>query len=662
MKISKINIYNFGPYQGDNIIEFFTEKSYSQEKNISIIKAENGVGKTSFLKALAWCFYGDGIKEIKSFGLTSEASLDTFKNKELIHHNAIDKRCFIEVNLDNVFVNNKTYHLVIKRTKNFFNFDKNEKLNIIFKDEQYQELGKEEVEKILKGVGLLSEDNEQFFIHQNILDISLANYFFYDTEKMGKLQESNKKIGEIFSRFIGMKVYEDLKDIIKKIRKENEEKNEEIKDILKEINDKVREKGKHETEKGNSDIKIFEINKEIEEKKLSLKNEKEKGYRADKLVNEQENTLKSLKATKIELGNLKDRFKSNKELWTYWALFLHKDKIKEVNDSSKGRVSSFKNFVNSLYEKEEIKPKAYKKLIKAIEELWGKQEKTSGYTPSLDKNNWGILEEQEYFSNLSEFSLTHQELTDKIASLKDSYDILDKDIKGQASNNTKVVLERLESEICTLESSLEDERVEKGVLEERLAQIIKDCEKIDKKYKEKFSEYEGLKVCHDYSDKLDKFIVEFKKMKGESLNEKLTKYVKENLEEGKVDEVSFSVETGNITCYGIRNFKGNEYGKITQFSEGQKQVIMTSFIHALSEISVIKFPLIVDSPAIRLDLKNTQAGLKSFQQVAEHVILTPILGTEYTESFKQAINDYLVDVHEIKRVQKEKKSIFQKIR
>lgn len=54
MKIKRINLSNFRQFYGTkNIIEFSTDDI----KNVTVIHGENGVGKTTLLNSILWCFY-----------------------------------------------------------------------------------------------------------------------------------------------------------------------------------------------------------------------------------------------------------------------------------------------------------------------------------------------------------------------------------------------------------------------------------------------------------------------------------------------------------------------------------------------------------------------------------------------------------------------------
>src|SRR4051812_43401405 len=54
MLIEFIKISNWRSFYGDNDIVVSTKT----DKNVTLIRAENGVGKTSLLAAINWCFFG----------------------------------------------------------------------------------------------------------------------------------------------------------------------------------------------------------------------------------------------------------------------------------------------------------------------------------------------------------------------------------------------------------------------------------------------------------------------------------------------------------------------------------------------------------------------------------------------------------------------------
>jgi len=60
MKLLTIKLLNFRQFYGSQTIHFATDSV----QNVTLFHAENGVGKTTLLNAILWCFYGQsGVTE-----------------------------------------------------------------------------------------------------------------------------------------------------------------------------------------------------------------------------------------------------------------------------------------------------------------------------------------------------------------------------------------------------------------------------------------------------------------------------------------------------------------------------------------------------------------------------------------------------------------------
>ena len=53
MKLTKIRLQNFRQFYGDQVLDFSTDP----QRNVTVIHSENGIGKTTLLNAVLWCFY-----------------------------------------------------------------------------------------------------------------------------------------------------------------------------------------------------------------------------------------------------------------------------------------------------------------------------------------------------------------------------------------------------------------------------------------------------------------------------------------------------------------------------------------------------------------------------------------------------------------------------
>lgn len=55
MILDEIRLTDFRCFFGESTVRFSTDPV----KNVTLIYAENGVGKTTLLNALLWCFFGE---------------------------------------------------------------------------------------------------------------------------------------------------------------------------------------------------------------------------------------------------------------------------------------------------------------------------------------------------------------------------------------------------------------------------------------------------------------------------------------------------------------------------------------------------------------------------------------------------------------------------
>ena len=82
MKLLSLKINNFRAFLGKHEIEF----AHSENKNVTILVAENEVGKSSLLNAFLWCFYG-------------ELTDDTDRPEDLVHDDAKSTLVEVEIRL-----------------------------------------------------------------------------------------------------------------------------------------------------------------------------------------------------------------------------------------------------------------------------------------------------------------------------------------------------------------------------------------------------------------------------------------------------------------------------------------------------------------------------------------------------------------------------------
>lgn len=172
MIIKKIELSNFLPFKDNTVIEFSCG-----DQGITVIKAENNVGKSSLLKGFLWCLYGK--LESGEDVLNSETKNSISNGREGRTEKVIVKLTIGHNTTDYVFTR------VAQYTKNKSNITKSETF------------------KAYKIIGGNSQDIAEDDLKETvdtILPYDLAEYFFYEEKKFSEIgkKKSIKKSVEDF--------------------------------------------------------------------------------------------------------------------------------------------------------------------------------------------------------------------------------------------------------------------------------------------------------------------------------------------------------------------------------------------------------------------------------------------------------------------------------
>lgn len=145
MWLDEITLRDFRCFHGERCIEF----SMDPDQNVTLIHAENGVGKTTLLNAMLWCFYG-----------TTTAKFE--RKHDLVNHDARAagrNSCFVEVLFEH---NDKRY-----RARRFYG-------NGTIGDREFS------IMRIDDGHSV-SIDNPDTFIN-TVIPKTMAHHFLFDGE------------------------------------------------------------------------------------------------------------------------------------------------------------------------------------------------------------------------------------------------------------------------------------------------------------------------------------------------------------------------------------------------------------------------------------------------------------------------------------------------
>ena len=199
MIIKGIKITNFRSYYGLNSIDFRT----GVDKNITLISGKNGFGKTSFLTALIWGFYGKLMSKVEDKYRLEINSFGGYKNYIKQQFNRFQKKesCVqVEILISELMIPSMPCeNITIKRS-----------FNVLSLKEDLEILIDGDSNELTKKIGF------ETFINDFILPREIAKFFFFDSEKIvslaeAKTKEELKSLSRAYSEVLGLKKYDDLK-------------------------------------------------------------------------------------------------------------------------------------------------------------------------------------------------------------------------------------------------------------------------------------------------------------------------------------------------------------------------------------------------------------------------------------------------------------------
>ncbi len=282
MKLKKIELKNFRQFYGEQSIEFSTNK----EKNITLIHAENGTGKTALLNSILWCFFEEHTINFKD----PKAIINKISKFEG------GKSCSVSIEFDND--EGDTFRALRSHD------GKNTKFKVF---------------AIVNG-SHNEVDKPNSFIN-SVIPKDMAKYFFFQGEGIGKMSDSKgssvvkQAIREILGFSIAELALRDIRAVKKEFQKRlsSSDKTGEVSALQNEIVNLEEAIIKNATEQNEkeSSIELFKYKLEEAEEKLSNSDSaviKQKHTRRMSYESQLKQEKQRLKNTKLERQDLISEF------------------------------------------------------------------------------------------------------------------------------------------------------------------------------------------------------------------------------------------------------------------------------------------------------------------------------------------------------------------
>ena len=326
MQLKKIVLQNFRPFKGTHEMLFSTDK----QRNVTLVIAENGGGKTTLSQAFQWCLYGTTdftIKELINLTVKSEMKINEFQTVS------------VSIELEHLGRN-----YTIKRSQVY----RKDSVDSVRYDTPKLEVT--EVDKY--GSQKFHESSENLSIINSILPSSLSKYFFFDGERIEKMSKEvsdgkSTEFKDAVQNILGLTALNKAMDhlnpkssysVIGRYNREIDENGtQEEKELRNKIyinNEKI-EKNKARLEE--LDTSIASYKRQIEEIKEKLLSFKDAQHQQEQLNTLNKDLTNLINHKNVSIGDYAFAFSSN--AYKYLSQELIKealDVLKDTDNIDKG--------------------------------------------------------------------------------------------------------------------------------------------------------------------------------------------------------------------------------------------------------------------------------------------------------------------------------------
>lgn len=600
---------NFRQFYGEQAIQFSTDS----DKNITLIHAENGVGKTALLNAIKWCFF-------------EETTLNFSQKEKLLNNHARDN-------------GDTSYYVSIEFEENGEYFYCERGYNDLSKN--YFKMTRDDFE-----TGVRPINDPELFIN-SILPKEMSEYFFFQGEGVGSFTKAkvghNREVKEAIQNILGFKTaqqaIDDLGDIKKDYRKEVAIRNKgsELAKLSEEISKLEQEKIAKDSRlsKCDKNIGMYEqLISDIDEKLANsnsnaVKQNHQNRAKLDKQKNVLTERIKGKEAEKVRLIKMYGAHIFAKKLASQALDFINEEEFKGTipapyNENLVRQIldehacicgapihdgSEAYNNISKLL-KNAADPDQGNRVIRARETLKSIQTKNEGAKSHLLANQKDLIELHNNLEDtkreLEEISLRMTEFNiDEIVSLENQRK------SHQQHKDTEYRTQgRLEVETDRLKKTIDVKQSEINQLQAQSTGIDIYQESLDI-----LSEVESL-LINTLQKAEESSFNELSKL----INDTLDLYVRQDFK-AKIDK-----ETFNIRLIDNQN-------RSVAMSDGQQLLLSLTFISSLIQLAATRknaqgeiltpgviAPFVIDAPFGVLD--NTYKGnmAKSIPESVEQVV------------------------------------------
>ena len=621
MKLLKLTLNNFGPYFGTQSLDL----DVSDNAPIILVYGENERGKTSLLRAIRWCLYG----EVLNQGGT------LMDEREFANYDARDRKepfdVFVEIEFEDQGVKS-----ILKRWMKV-------------KENDLEDI---RIETLSKGVDLLPNNGnpvaEKDIPEQisRMLHKDISDFFLFDGETLTRFEQrlrsadtSAALVRTSIEKVLGLPALQLLSRDIETLASEA---NKEVQRVAKKSadNEKVLKDidacSTAMNNKQNDLIELHRIGKQLEDEKLEL----EKQLAKVDSIKEAFHERKSIRETKSDLlrdiSEIKDQIKGRiSESWWAPAMPMLKEKAAAI-DSMLADNTQLLTEINELQRKKlDLQMQVSTKKCSSCQQVVNDSQISNAQREILEIEK-KLESLPTPISNMDDAAFTKRQLNDFLEDggveerLRElDQDVLKRELRiDELSNKERALTEVLSGntlDIAALESQYQ-----------RASDFIRDSEReVEKK---EFELAELKSQLRTLQNSLNRETTEASPIKQEAaLLSSLEEVLKDSLDgfrksmREKVGEEASDIFTKLTTepDYNGLTITGKYYLEIidsqkriiSRRSAGAEQIVAMSLIGALVRCAVRQGPVIMDTPFGRLDTGHRRRILEWAPTIGTQVML-----------------------------------------
>jgi DNA sulfur modification protein DndD len=635
MKLLNIELENFGPYYGRQIIDLET----TTRAHIILIHGENMRGKTTLLNAIKWCLYGK---------VTTQVAHQVLSDDGFASYVARDNGGEFVVGVT-LAVEHGSERLQLTRE---FKCERNEALPdevVITRSPKFRVLSDTR--------GVISTDEAGDLISA-MLPEDLSGLFFFDGESLGELQRSVESssgsaiLRNRIERILGMPAFTESISIVDSLRK----------DVSKSIQ------------------AMNKVSKQQEESSAQLKESEDE---LTELKGQRQGVISFLDDARRKISELEPKFRAN-------ALLIENEKryedAKLDRDEIRDRIAVIKAEMRELLDGGfwmPLSPKIEALKDSLIDEIQGIQAESANEEAWLNPVRVQRMHEVGV-CDTCDHALTTDDLRRLDEKAKISGDavrqavpvavqeLISRQNRVRSFRNASARIERLKD----LDQDFQEAIARREFKERQVADFKRMLDEsgesgdsIEKAYLDaKLSQEEGEVTLQRLDDRIKVLETEIRTLEGS---------ISENVDDPHLRaQGKLLVEVGDILEHGLGSFESlireqvmeqaseifrrltteekyrglridNDYNLkivddddriITKRSAGAEQIVAMALVGALSNCAVNDAPVLIDTPFGRLDATHRRNVVRWLPELADQVVLFVTSG-EFDEDVHRALLD-----------------------